>query len=360
MAPEGYGQPKTLTKRALLTMVTGLFVLTALTVWRLSQRPAGESAIGLPLVTLHGETMGSTYTIKAVAPPISESTIAQGVTAILEDVDAKMSTYRDDSEIARFNASASTEPFPMSRETLTVMALALEVSRASGGAYDITVGPLVNAWGFGPVGPAREPTPEEIQQLAERTGYEHLSVDIEAGTAQKANPALYCDLGSIAPGYAVDLIAAWFASKRIHDFMIEVAGEVRTGGSNDRGLPWKLGIRKPIAGSEELQRVIELSGKALATSGDYQNFYMRNGRRISHIIDARTGQPAASHLASVTVIADNCATADAYATALTVLGPEAGLALAEEKNLAALFVLRESDNTFTERPSADFSMQFPP
>jgi thiamine biosynthesis lipoprotein len=347
-------QPKPLTPRALATILIGLVVLTSLTVWRLGFTGPGRTQ---PLTEFHGETMGTVYTVKAVDPPISEDQLAHGVQSVLDALDAKMSTYLPDSELSQFNAWLSREPFPLSRETLEVMALALDVSRDTGGAYDITVGPLVNAWGFGPGGPQETPPEETLSALRARTGYALLTVDVENGTAQKGVANLYVDLSSVAKGYAVDRVALWLENQGIGNYMVEVGGEVRTGGHNPGGIDWQIGVRKPVQDSYEVHRIVGLSGRSMATSGDYQNFYERDGKRYSHIIDPRTRRPIVSSITSVTVIAETCAEADAYATGLTVLGPDEGIAVANEQGLAVLYVLREG-GAYTERASLAFIREF--
>ena len=177
---------------------------------------------------------------------------------------------------------------------------------------------------------------------------------------RKTEPELYCDLSSVAKGYAVDRTAERLDELGLASYMVEVGGEVRTKGTNARGAPWQMAVRKPVAGKIAVWRVIPLSGKAMATSGDYQNFYEVDGRRISHIIDPRTGRPIDAALASVTVVHDSCMAADAWATALTVLGPEEGLRLAQLRGLAVVFIMRdEAAGGFSEFMTTAFERAFP-
>ncbi len=308
-----------------------------------------------------GSTMGTTYSVKAVLTPelrSQEEHIAQAIALQLDDVNQKMSTYRNDSELSRFNQSTSTEPFAVSRETAEVVAVALKVSEASDGAFDVTVGPLVNAWGFGPpeVGEG-SPSDEELAALRERIGYRKLSVDVEACTIRKARPDVYCDLSAIAKGYASDKVAAALAEFGVDNYMVEVGGEVRVGGQKLDGSPWRIAVEKPDPSARVIERVLELTDVALATSGDYRNFFMKGGMRFSHTIDPRTGRPVAHRLASVSVLHAECALADAYATAIMVLGPEEGFAMAEREGLAALLLVHDDQGGFTPRATAGFEAQ---
>ncbi len=302
-----------------------------------------------------GPTMGTTYTVK-VAGALDDAARRDLDTAIaqaLEDVDAKMSTYRADSELSRFNQHSSTEPFQVSAETAEVFRIALEVSRQSDGAFDITVGHLVNAWGFGPQDSGLEPDDATIARLRENIGSQYLEV-LDGNRLRKQHPDVYCDLSAVAKGYGVDRVAAELDRRGVANYMIEVGGEVRTKGNNATGAPWRIGIEKPAAGERAVQRTITLGDKALATSGDYRNFTMRNGVRLSHTIDPQTGRPLIHGLASVSVIHRNCAWADAYATAIMVLGPEKGYAFAIKHDLPAYLIIHEGDSGFTEKTTSAF------
>lgn len=353
-------QPKEVTFKGLALLAAGMVLLVSLTIWRL-----GGSAPSVPaLLTtsdFSGPTMGTTYTVR-VADPISHeewNRLALIIVTALNDVDSKMSTYRDDSELSRFNAAQTTEPFAVSADTAQVFERALRVSRETEGAYDITVGPLVNAWGFGPEGPMTQPTDEEIGLLLSQVGYDKLKINVNTNEIWKWQSEIYCDLSSIAKGFASDKVAEALLDFDVRNFMVEVGGEVRAVGLNVEGEAWRIGIRKPVRGSNDYLRIVPLSEMSMATSGDYQNFYMIDGKRYSHIIDPRTGRPIESRLASVTVLHEECAMADAYATALTVLGQEAGLEFAEKIGLAAVFITREDDGTFRETGSPAYDALFP-
>jgi thiamine biosynthesis lipoprotein len=297
-------------------------------------------------IAFGGVTMGTTFDVRIAGGPFEpglEAAAHASVRAAFDDVVQRMSTFDATSELRRFNAHASTTPFALGRETLTVLARAQQVAAASGGAFDATVAPLVGAWGFGAEAAAREamPTAAVLQGLATAVGWQQLVIDVERGSARKLAPALRLDLSGIAKGYAVDRAAQALEALRIERYMVEAGGEVRTRGLNAEGRPWRIAIEKPDAWPQQVQRVVPLQGLSMATSGDYRNFYELGGRRISHEIDPVTRAPAAHALASVSVVHEECMSADAWSTALFVLGPERGLALAGEHRLAAHFIVRE-------------------
>jgi len=307
--------------------------------------------------TLTGPTMGTQYTVKVVRRPdaVDVATLEKEVQAELDRVDALMSTYRADSELSRFNVFDHTDWFPVSPATAEVVEAAIDIGRRSGGAFDVTVGPLVNLWGFGPSkGPAqRVPSPEEIDEAKSRTGLHHIEVRTDPPAVRKHLPGVYVDLSGVAKGFAVDQVAGLLERRGLENYMVEVGGEVRAKGENLQGRPWQIGIESPVAGVRSLQRVVGLGDKAMATSGDYRNYFEADGVRYSHMIDPRTGRPIAHRLASVTVLDPSCMRADAWATALTVLGPEEGYALAEKEDLPVLLVVK-GDNEFVEKATPEF------
>lgn len=304
-----------------------------------------------------GPTMGTAYTVKVVAGPLTEARraeISAAIEAQLERVNSRMSTYLPDSELSRFNRWTENEPFALSPETLTVFREAQRVSEATDGAFDITVGLLVEAWGFGAGESGPEgPSEAQIEALRGRVGWRQLQ--IEAGGVRKMDPLLACDLSAIAKGYAVDLVAGALDELGFHDYMVEVGGEVSVAGLSARRESWRIGIERPEVDERRLQEVLQLTDIALATSGDYRNFVVRDGRRLSHTIDPRTGRPVEHAGASVTVLADRCMTADAWATALMVLGPEAGYELAAARSLPVLFLVHDGEGGFRERSTPAWS-----
>jgi thiamine biosynthesis lipoprotein len=213
---------------------------------------------------------------------------------------------------------------------------------------------LVNLWNFGPDPRAGQvPTVAEIERERERVGYRRLEVRLSPPSLRKTHPGVYLDLSAIAKGYAVDEIAELLIQRGVPGFMVEVGGEVRTSGHRPDGQPWRIGIEKPVDFQRSVQRVVELTGKSLATSGDYRNFFEKDGRRYSHEIDPQTGYPVQHELASVSVISDSCMLADAWATGLMVAGPEAALRLAREQGLEVLLILRKRDG-FEEQMTDGF------
>ena len=305
---------------------------------------AGCAADDTAPTTFGGATMGTTYTITIGALPagVALSVLRDDVESILERIDDRMSTYDDGSEVSRFNATRTVDWFDVSRETTTVVAEALEVSALTGGAFDVTVGPLVGLWGFGATDRAPHvPSDAEIAATLQRVGYRRLHVRTEPPALRKTHPDLEIDLSAIAKGYAVDAVAEHLAAAPISAFLVEVGGEMRARGRHPRGTSWRIGIETPVPGQRSVHRVLHLEDRALATSGDYREFFEVDGQRFSHTIDPRTGRPVDHELASVSVLDASSMRADALATGLTVLGPERALALAKQEGLAVLFILRD-------------------
>ena len=312
---------------------------------------------------LNGRTMGTTYSIKLVSGPGMADllTISREIEAELAAVNAQMSTYLATSEISRFNAFRSQDWFPVSSETAQVAAQALELSALSDGAFDVTVGPLVNLWGFGP-GPRQQqpPSPEAIERALAAVGSDKLAVRLQPPALQKSVPGLYVDLSAIAKGHGVDRCAAVLDRLHCPAYFIEIGGEVRTKGTKADGSPWRVGIERPAADQRSVQRALPLSDQALATSGNYRQFFEANGHRYSHTIDPRTGQPVADSIASASVVADTCAKADGIATALMAAGFEKGLALAEQHAWSVLLIRPAAAGEFETAESTAFQALFGP
>ncbi len=308
--------------------------------------------------TFEGSTMGTTFTVKVVADNLTEATEIR-LQRLIEDelraVNDKMSHYLDDSELSRFNRSRETTPFVISQSTLEVFRHAVEVSALTGGAFDITAGPLVNVWGFGAEERSETlPSDAEVAQALQRSGYDMLEIDLDSSTVRKTTPDLYCDLSAIAKGYGVDRVAERLEGDGLTNYMVEVGGEVRTRGTNASGNAWRIAIEQPVPGQRAVQRIVPLNGMALATSGGYRNFYEVDGTRFSHTIDPRTGRPITHRLASVSVVDELGVRADALATGLLVLGPEKGFKLAVGRNLAALFLIEEEGGGLRELATPAF------
>jgi thiamine biosynthesis lipoprotein len=291
-----------------------------------------------------GATMGTSWSLKASlpegAPQAWVEAVHDTIQAKLDRVEGLMSTWDTTTELSRFNRSRDTLPHTLSDETIEVLSVAVEVGRESGGALDVTVAPLLAAWGFGPgTEPlARPPDPERLAALRRRVGLDRFRIDRRARTVAKSTADVVVDLSAVAKGYALDLAAAGVRRLGIADYALEVGGEVRAEGSRPDGAPWRAAVEAPIPGSRSVFRILELRGESVATSGDYRNFYVLDGVRYAHIIDPRTGAPVTWQGYSVTVVHREGVRADAWATALSVLGPEEGLRVAESKGLAVLFV----------------------
>lgn len=295
--------------------------------------------------TLSGPTMGTVWTVRLAGLP-ADVTVPQlraEIEALLETANAQMSTYRDDTEITRFNRAPAGTAVTVSEDFARVLAAALALAEDTGGAYDPTVGPLVNLWGFGPDG-HRDRAPEDaaIAAMRDRVGWRRL--DFDAATRRLVQPGgVYLDLSSIAKGDAVDRIVEHLAARGVAAALVDIGGDMRLYGRKPDGSGWRVAIERPVSGPRDVHTIIEPGDRAVATSGSYRNFFRDGGREFSHTIDPRTGHPVVHELVSVTVIDASCLQADALATALTVLGPEEGYAFAEARGLAVLLLVREGD-----------------
>ena len=310
---------------------------------------------------LAGDTMGTTWHVSYIGglPGITQKQLQQGIEAQLEQVNRVMSTYINDSEISRFNALAPHHSFESSPEFFTVLSVALDVGQKSEGTYDVTVMPLVNLWGFGPKGITdTAPDAGDIAKLLEQVGQNNIRLDSENLSVMKLHD-LSLDFSSLAKGYAVDKVAQWLSAQGIHRFMVEVGGEMRMSGLSGRSDPWRIAIEQPDSSGRSVAVTIGLSDAAVATSGDYRNYFEADGRRYSHIIDPRTGYPVTQDLVSVTVVHPSSMIADAWATALTVLGAERAMAVAQEQGLAVYFI-RRVDDTFVHSHTPLFAAYLDP
>jgi len=312
--------------------------------------PSLNSDLDSTMVKLQGRTMGTTYHIsylsKATASEQTATDYQQAIDKLLEQVNNQMSTYRADSELSRFNQSTSTEPFAVSPDTALVVAEAIRLSYLTGKLLDVTVGPLVNLWGFGPqMKPETVPSSEMIAGIKQRVGIDHLKVE---GTALiKDIPGLYVDLSTIAKGFGVDKIAQFLDAQGVTNYLVEIGGEIRAKGQPNSQRDWIIAIEKPVTEQRAVQQLISPLDNGLATSGDYRNYYEDNGRRFSHIIDPNSGQPINHKLVSVTVIAASSMLADGLSTSIMIMGPQAGLSFAQDQNLA-VFMIIKTDKGFKE------------
>lgn len=292
---------------------------------------------------LSGPVMGTSFSVKLVNPPaaVDREALGMAIRDRLEIIEQRFSTYRPSSELSHVNTTLTTEWIPVSVELCRVVEAAIETSRRTNGAFDVTVGPLVNLWGFGPDGDRTAP-PEELQVAEARSsvGYEKLETDCAIPALRKALPGVYIDLSAIAKGHAVDMVAALMDDRGFGNYLVEIGGELRMRGHNAEGRDWAIAIEKPSENERAVQTIMRLTDMAVATSGDYRNFFEYGGVRYSHTIDPRTGRPVTHNGASVTVIAASATEADALATGLLVLGPDDGLALAKHEGIAARYLVR--------------------
>tara|TARA_R110000868_G_scaffold77835_6_gene222609 strand:- start:879 stop:1895 length:1017 start_codon:yes stop_codon:yes gene_type:complete len=305
-------------------------------------------------IHLSGPTMGTTYNIKYVPVADIDSTqLQQKIDAVLVEVNQLMSTYIQDSELSRFNQWQSTEAFPMSAETLSVMQEAKRLGELSAGLLDVTVGPLVNLWGFGPQNrPDKVPSAEQISAAKNHIGLDKLQ--LTANSAIKSDPDLYVDLSTIAKGYGVDRVAELLAEQNINNYLVEIGGEMRLAGHKANSNNWRVAIEKPLTTERAVEKIISVGDNAIATSGDYRIYFEEDGKRYSHLINPTTGYPITHNLVSVTVVHPSSMTADGLATALTIMGKELAMQVAEREQLAVLLITKEEDG-FKEYTSPMFA-----
>ena len=309
-------------------------------------------------IVLSGRTMGTTYSVKVVAGFFqSTDGLQEKIDKRLEDINRSMSTYLPDSEISRFNRFAKAgEKFSVSEDFINVMQVAEKIHSISDGAWDGTIGPVVNLWGFGAEGPkAGVPGSGEIRAQLEKVGF-HRIKRVAGQYLIKTNPSVTLDFASIAKGYGVDQLADVIRSVGIEDFLVEIGGEVFASGSKADGQSWRIGINTPRkdASIKQVYRVAPLRDRALATSGDYRNFFEIDGIRYSHVIDPRNGYPVSNGVVSVSITADTCTFADGLATAIMVIGPEEGLALINRLDRVEGLIIVSKGNTLQEYYSDNF------
>lgn len=310
---------------------------------------------------LEGSTMGTTYSIRYCPGEDTPSaiTLQHLIEIELSKVNQQMSTYLKDSEISVFNDALSSDWVAVSTETAQVIELAQSISVTSKGAFDITVGPIVDLWGFGPEkGAEKIPSETELESARARVGFTQLEVSLDPPAIKKSNPAVRIDLSAIAKGHGVDRVGSLLANHGIKNYFVEIGGEIVTRGTRPNAQSWQIGIETPQFGPRSIQSIIGLSDAAIATSGDYRNYFEHEGKRYSHTIDPSTGRPITHQLASASVVADNCALADAIATCMMVLGPDRGLALADA-NEWAVFLIQRNEDSLISSSSSQFERRFP-
>lgn len=314
------------------------------------------AACGRPqMLELHGQTMGTTYSLKLPRPPesIDQQRLQSDVDALLAAINAEMSTYDPDSSLSRLNAAPAGEWQQVPPRLMQVLQAAADIHDLSKGLFDPTVGPLVNLWGFGPAKRAGFPDEGQIRTVLQQVGFRrNLRLDAATSRVLKSRADIYIDLSAIAKGFAVDQLAELIEARGVTEYLVEVGGEVRTAGRNARNMLWRVAVELPTADERRVHGILQLEAAAVATSGDYRNFFEHEGRRYSHTIDPRTGYPVTHALASVTVVDAEAMRADALATTLLALGPEAGMQLAREQKLAIWMIVREGDEWIDLRSPA--------
>ena len=307
---------------------------------------------------LEGRTMGTTYHVTIVGVDEARARALQPrLDARLEQVNDSMSTYRPQSELNRFNRLARAgETFPASTDLMAVLRACARVHELSGGAWDGTVMPLVDLWGFGPSGPVDEPPPDAaVRERLAHVGFDRIEVRRD-GLAKK-DPAVTLDLSSIAKGYGVDQVAAVVRAEGLRDFIVEIGGEVYASGSRRDGRPWRVGVNRPRpdAAPDDVLEVAPLRDQAFATSGDYRNYFESRGVRYSHVLDPRTGRPVTNGVVSVSVRAPDCTLADGLATAVMVMGAEAGIPLLERlEDVEGMVIVAAPDGRLVEHRTSGF------
>ncbi len=305
-----------------------------------------------------GPTMGTRYTVRVATPPLDDDgreAIRVAIDEVLELTNRLLSTWDPESEISRLNRHPAAEPFALSAETVGLLEIAGRVGELSGGAFDVTVGPLVEAWGFGPAGlPAQTPSAENLVELRARVGPDRLLLAADRASVIKTRADVSCDLSALAPGWAADRIAAAIEALGHHDFVVDIGGEVVARGRRADGTRWRVAVESPGRDREHLL-VLALEDVAVATSGDYRNAYIDEaGRRRSHLIDPRTGEPVTHELTSVTVVHEEAVWADALATAFLVMGPEPAWRFATRERLAIRLVARVEGGTYSAATTPEF------
>lgn len=315
--------------------------------------PASPAAATLQRLT--GETMGTTWSVTLQADAPTLPALQRGIQTRLDTVVAQMSTWEPDSDLSRFNAAPAGTRQPLPPELQEVMQAALALADGSDGAFDPTIGPMVNLWGFGPDGERVAPEAGQLAAARARVGWQRLQLDANGVMTQPGDA--YVDLSGIAKGYGVDQVAGFLREQEVPAYLVEVGGELRSHGRKPDGTAWRIAVEQPSPADFDpdasAPAVIALDGMAMATSGDYRHFFDQDGRRYSHTIDPRSGRPVSHGLASVTVLHNDCMQADALATALTVLGPEQGWEYASRHGLAALLVWHDGEG-FNSRMTPDF------
>ena len=296
------------------------------------------------ILVLNGLTMGTTYSVKINADNafVEKNKISDGIDEILSEINQSMSTYIKESELSNINFSTISDWQSISDDLFEVIDHAINVSLKTNGAFDITIAPLVNLWGFGPDKLQNKiPTDEIIELTKKNTGYKKIFIDKSLKKISKFDPNLHIDLSGIAKGFAVDKIARYLDKRGFKNYLVEIGGELIGKGLNKDNEIWQIGIENPDNNSDTIKRIVRLKDMAMATSGNYMNYFEKDGVRYSHTINPVTGKPIKHKLASVTVLDNSAMNADALATAFMVLGSEKALSLADNLEIAIYLIIKE-------------------
>ncbi|MEM8760820.1 MAG: FAD:protein FMN transferase [Pseudomonadota bacterium] len=293
---------------------------------------------------IEGSTMGTTYRVVATdgARKVAEPEVRAAIEGALAEVNRQMSNWDPSSEISQFNARAGTDPVAVSPALSEIMAAAESVNTASNGKFDTTMGPVIELWGFGAAGSRSRPSDAEIATARSLSGHRN-TLKVGGGALQKRQPEAQVYLAAIGKGYGADRVGRALEELGMTDYMVEIGGDLYVSGRNPDGVPWQIGIETPAASMLDVLKVVSVTDLGLASSGDYRNYFEEEGQRFSHLIDPTTGRPVTHNTASVTVLAENAMLADAWATAFHVMGKDEGMAVAEERDLAVLFIEREQN-----------------
>ena len=321
-----------------------VFVLVIIALYGCSNKPE--------VLTISGTKMGTSYHITVIADQLPPDDLEQQIEQLLAKVDNSMSTYKKDSEISQFNRLPVGQTMAISQEFAEVVKISRQIWQLSNGAFDPTIGPLVDLWGFGPDERHESiPSSKTIELTKAQIGFDSVVLDEYKLSKTKA---VSINLSAVAKGYAVDRVADLLEMLALPDYLVEIGGEIRVSGFNADGVAWRIAMEQPQLFAE-VDRVINITDIAVATSGDYRNYFEKDGVRYSHTIDPVTGRPIVHNLASVTVLTQSCAEADAWATAFSVLGVEQSLKLAEQLDIAAYMLVRENEQ-FVPRTSEAFNL----
>lgn len=324
-----------------------------LLLWVLALSACQRDATPAEPLRFSGGTMGTSYTVLVYAPESARLRLDAGIQATLSRVVNATSVYEPRSDVSRFNAAAVDAWIPIGEDLYRVMRVALQVAELSEGALEPTILPLVNLWGFGPRGRAEEvPDAEELATTQAKIGWQDLMLRSEPRALLKLAPR-EVDLGGIAKGYGADAVAEYLRAQGYTQFLVDLGGDLVAEGGKADGTSWRIGIEQPVVGERRVFEVVELETAAMVTSGDYRNFFEVDGVRYSHTLDPRTGFPIDHGLASVSVLAETALLADAWSTALMVLGTQAALAMAERHDLSVLLIER-SENGFVSHRTGWF------